>query len=129
MYAAMVAAGAANHASVAGLALFFSALALIAGSGAERAFGRKDPPRFVLDEFAGYFLTVSFLGSYTYLAGFIGFLAFRLFDIIKPFPARRLEQLPRAWGILLDDLAAAVYANLTLRLALLIFGWVFTNRG
>jgi len=49
-----------------------------------------------------------------------GFLAFRIFDITKPPPARQLERLPAGWGILLDDLAAAVYANL---LCQIIFRW------
>ena len=46
------------------------------------------------------------------------FLAFRIFDITKPPPARQLERLPAGWGILLDDLAAAVYANLVCQVLL-----------
>ena len=48
----------------------------------------------------------------------LGFLAFRLFDVTKPAPARQLENLPAGWGILLDDLAAAVYANVLCQLLL-----------
>ena len=40
----------------------------------------------------------------------VAFLAFRVFDVLKPWPARRLEYLPRGWGIMLDDLVAALYA-------------------
>jgi phosphatidylglycerophosphatase A len=46
------------------------------------------------------------------------FVAFRIFDITKPPPARQLEALPAGWGILLDDLAAAVYANLACQILL-----------
>jgi phosphatidylglycerophosphatase A len=46
------------------------------------------------------------------------FVAFRIFDIAKPWPASRLERLPNGWGILADDLAAAVYANLICQLLL-----------
>jgi len=47
-----------------------------------------------------------------------GFLAFRAFDIVKPPPARQMEALPRGWGVLLDDLAAGIYANLACQLVL-----------
>ncbi len=78
-------------------------------------FGRKDPGPFVLDEVAGICLTNIFLPIYpgwreTWVIG-LAFLAFRLFDVTKPPPARQLERLPLGWGILMDDLAAAVYAN------------------
>jgi phosphatidylglycerophosphatase A len=48
----------------------------------------------------------------------VAFAAFRLFDVTKPPPARQLEKLPGGWGILLDDLAAAVYANILCQIAL-----------
>jgi phosphatidylglycerophosphatase A len=47
-----------------------------------------------------------------------GFLLFRLFDIWKPFPIRRLEKLPGGWGIMADDWLAGIYAAILLRLAL-----------
>jgi phosphatidylglycerophosphatase A len=48
----------------------------------------------------------------------LAFAAFRLFDVTKPPPARQLEHLPAGWGILMDDLAAAVYANLLCQIIL-----------
>ena len=51
-----------------------------------------------------------------------GFLAFRLFDIVKPFPARRAERLPGGWGVMADDLVAGVYAQGLLRLLLWVTG-------
>ena len=48
----------------------------------------------------------------------VGFFAFRLFDIVKPFPARQAERLPRGWGVMADDLVAGIYAQGVLRLVL-----------
>ena len=104
----------------------FSILSVWAGHYAAADFGKKDPGGFVLDEAAGICLTLLLLPT---AAGWIlvrnvaiGFTAFRLFDIIKLPPARQLEHLPGGWGILADDLAAAVYANVicqaVIRLAL-----------
>ncbi len=121
MYGLMLAEGWAGHWQVCAAAAAFAVLALASGSAAERHAGRKDPREFVLDEFAGFFLTVALQPCYCVAAGIAGFAAFRLFDVVKPFPCRRLERLTGAPGILLDDLAAGVYANLTLRVALHIF--------
>ena len=78
-------------------------------------FGRKDPGQCVLDEAAGICLTALFVPIYpgwrAAWALVAVFAAFRVFDILKPPPAKRLERLPGGWGILVDDLAAAVYAN------------------
>jgi phosphatidylglycerophosphatase A len=82
-------------------------------------FGRKDPGPFVLDEVAGIALTLCFQpmigwrGLWTFAAAFA---AFRVFDVLKPWPCPKLERLPAGWGILTDDLAAAVYANIVCQL-------------
>jgi phosphatidylglycerophosphatase A len=94
--------------------VFFSALTVGLGKWATDFFGRKDPGQLVLDEAAGICLTALFLPEvwplpYRLLAIFA---AFRVFDISKPFPLKQLERLPYGWGILLDDLGAAIYANL-----------------
>jgi phosphatidylglycerophosphatase A len=103
-----------------------SAFSVVLGPWAIAHFQKSDPQPFVLDEVAGICLTNLFLPMYggwrqIWPIG-IAFVAFRLFDVTKPPPARQLEHLPAGWGILLDDLAAAVYANilcqLLLRLAL-----------
>lgn len=103
----------------------FSLLAVIFGPWATAHYGGKDPSPFVIDEVAGTCLTWLYLPMYpdTRQAGVAAcvFLSFRLFDILKPPPARQLERLPQGWGILLDDLAAAVYANL---LCQVILRWV-----
>lgn len=95
----------------AGLVLF-SILSVRVGRHAQAVFGRHDPGPFVLDEAAGVCLAALFLPASPLAAAGTAFLLFRVFDIAKPPPARRLERLPRGWGILADDLAAGVYANL-----------------
>jgi phosphatidylglycerophosphatase A len=119
--------------SVAGLALYAAFRAMHIGPGtegvillvliyagawsgtiAERHFGTTDPGAGVIDEVAGMLLTLYLLPS-TWTVAIVGFLLFRTLDIIKPFPARRLESLHGGWGMMADDLMAAVYANLLLR--------------
>ncbi len=100
-----------TSAVVAGL-LASCALAIGLAPWAIAYFGRKDPQPFVLDEVAGICLTALFLPIGRWWHWGIVFAAFRVFDILKPPPARQLEKLPAGWGILCDDLAAAVYANL-----------------
>ena len=106
---------------VAGI-LVYGALCVALGEWATQYYGRKDPGSCVLDEAAGICLTGLFLPLYAgrreLWALLAIFIAFRIFDILKPPPARQLERLPYGWGILLDDLAAAVYANIACQLIL-----------
>jgi phosphatidylglycerophosphatase A len=99
--------------------LAFAGLVLVgfwSAAAAARRLGQKDPGAVVIDEFAGQFLALLALPhSWPVLAA--GFVLFRLFDIVKPPPARRFEALPGATGIMTDDLVAGLYANLLLQLA------------
>lgn len=99
-------------------------LGVWAANGAERALGRKDPGPVVIDEVLGMLITLAWLPLSP--AGIVaGFLLFRIFDIIKPYPAGRLEKLPGGLGIMADDAMAAVYAHLALRGAVwLAPGWL-----
>jgi phosphatidylglycerophosphatase A len=80
----------------------------------------KDPGPVVIDEVHGMLVTVAFL-DVTPLGAFLGFILFRVYDVIKPFPAGRLEHLHGGPGIMLDDLVAGLYSQLTLRLLIVIF--------
>ncbi|HEV3141294.1 MAG TPA: phosphatidylglycerophosphatase A [Vicinamibacterales bacterium] len=91
------------------------------GSVAERHFGRTDPGQVVADEVMGMLITL-FLNPVNWIGAFVGFLLFRVTDIVKPFPANRLERLPGGVGVMADDGMAAIYANLALRLVIWITG-------
>ena len=95
------------------------------------ATGKNDPGEVVADELAGQaltFLTIPFFIPVILTTGQIciitsgGFLLFRLFDIVKPWPIRKLEKLPEGWGVLADDLLAGVYAAIVL--LIVIFLWM-----
>ncbi len=105
------------------LAVFSSIGCVLLGKFTEEAFGKKDPSQCSLDEWAGQAIALLFLPLGEGPRGLlivtaVGFLAFRIFDIVKPFPARRLEKLNHGWGVLLDDVVAGVYANIAAQLVL-----------
>ncbi|NQT82502.1 phosphatidylglycerophosphatase A [bacterium] len=86
---------------------------------AERHFQEKDPGRIVIDELASFPLTMLFISpSLTRIV--IAFVLNRAADILKPFPAGRIQKLTGGWGIMLDDTVAAIYANLLLRFLILV---------
>ena len=95
--------------------LAFTCLAWYVSDEAEKLFGRKDAQCIVIDEIAGLQWTL-FLVEPTVPHIALGFVLFRLFDIVKPFPARFFqEKLPGGCGVVADDLAAGVYGNLVLQ--------------
>ncbi len=96
------------------IALLFS-VGMYAADRAIVALSAKDPSAVIIDEVVGCW--VALLGIPPRLAPILCvFALFRLFDIWKPFPADRVESLPGAWGIMVDDLVAGIYANLSVRL-------------
>jgi phosphatidylglycerophosphatase A len=95
-----------------------------AGTTAERYFGGVDPGPIVMDEVVGMLITLAFI-PVGWSGALVGFVLFRIFDVIKPFPAGRLEALHGGLGVMADDAMAAVYANLSLRLMLWLFpSWI-----
>ena len=90
-----------------------------AGGIAEHHFGRTDPGQVVIDEVMGMLITL-FMNPVGWVGALGAFLLFRIFDVIKPFPANQLERLPGGVGVMADDGMAAVYANLALRLILIV---------
>ncbi len=107
-------------------AFAFASIATLVGIPAAtyvaRACGRDDPQHVVIDEVAGQMLTL-LAAPLRWKVLVAGFILFRAFDIIKPWPIRRLEALPEGTGIVLDDLGAGIYAWLCLHL-MLRTGWL-----
>ena len=102
------------------LAFFF--LSVYVSEKAQQHWGKKDDRRIVIDEIMGFFITMLWAPS-TLFTIISGFILFRIFDIVKPFPVRRLEDVKEGYGVVLDDVAAGIYANLLLRLMCSI--WAF----
>lgn len=115
-------------------AVFHAVLVVLCGAGvlacvaqgdrAEARFHRKDPSEAVADETAGQCIALLFMPAaalatpaLTAFTLVFSFLAFRAFDIFKPWPARQVQRVPGAWGIVLDDLVAGVYALALVQLA------------
>jgi len=103
-----------------GLLAVVFALGVPAAGVAERLLGRKDAKPVVIDEVAGFLVTMLLvpITRWTLLAGFF---LFRVFDVVKPYPANRMERHPGGIGIMADDLVSGVYANLALQLGLVAF--------
>jgi phosphatidylglycerophosphatase A len=89
------------------------------GSIAEKHFGRTDPGQVVVDEVMGMLSTLLFI-PVGWPGAILGFLIFRVADIIKPYPANKLESLHGGIGVMADDGMAAIYANLALRVVLVV---------
>jgi phosphatidylglycerophosphatase A len=83
-----------------------------------------DPSIVVIDEIVGIWIALLLLPK-TVLAYALAFVLFRIFDVLKPEPARALERLPGGWGIMLDDVVAGAYANIGARIVLLLIGLTF----
>jgi phosphatidylglycerophosphatase A len=84
---------------------------------AEDQLGTHDPGAVVWDEFTGFAVAVLYLPQ-TWPVILGALLAFRIFDVFKPFPGGRAQRLPHGWGIMMDDIVAGVWANLAVRAAL-----------
>lgn len=115
-----------------GIGAVIAAVLLIAyGKWACAYYRRPDPGQVVLDEFVGFFLTAMIMpvppavlsGGFWPIFGFVSalYVLFRATDTLKIPPGRQLEQLPWGWGILLDDVAAGVQANLIAQLVIRYF--------
>lgn len=98
------------------LCLVLVLLGTWAAGRAETLLGGKDDPRIVIDEVAGYLVAMILIPPGWGFAA-AGFFLFRFFDIVKPFPIYRLQRLKGGIGVMIDDLGAAVYTNIVLRIA------------
>jgi phosphatidylglycerophosphatase A len=97
-----------------------TALGVPAATIVERESGRTDPGFVVIDEVIGQWIAL-LASPADWRHGLIALVLFRVFDITKPFPVRRLERLPGGWGIIFDDVAAGLYA---LGVAFLVRIWI-----
>ena len=96
----------------------FTFLAVYYAGKAEILFGEKDPPRIVIDEIVGLQWALLFITPTCVHIG-LGFLFFRFFDIVKPFPVNVFQdRLPGGWGIVADDVMAGIYGNIVLWIAI-----------
>ena len=85
-------------------------IGVLASSHVEKLWKIKDPQYVVIDEIVGMWISLLFVSHQ--VSNFLGaFVLFRLFDIIKPFPAGQAERLKGGWGIMLDDIIAGIYAG------------------
>ena len=103
------------------IVLFFAGIFF--SSRAEKIIGKKDPSEVVIDEVEGYLITMlgAFWAPFSILYVLIGFLLFRIFDIIKPFPIGAADKrIGGGIGIMLDDVIAAVISAVLLRLIIVI---------
>ena len=101
-------------------ALFFAGV--WASTIVEQDLERQDPGIVVVDEVVGMLIALMLLPPTTTVI-FLAFFLFRLFDIVKPYPARWCEQLSGGWGIMMDDVVAGLYANLLIHITL----WIVTQ--
>ena len=106
---------------LAALAGFFFWLGVWSAGKAEAFFGRVDPGQVVIDEVVGQIIAFIATPRAAWWWLIAGFVVFRVFDVIKPFPARQAERFPGGWGIMLDDVVAGLY---TLIVILILGRWV-----
>jgi phosphatidylglycerophosphatase A len=100
--------------------LVLSALSIYITGRAEEIYQKKDDQRIVIDEIVGFQVAMLPV-TITTLHICIGFVLFRVFDILKPFPLNHLQKLRGGWGVVMDDVGAGIYAG-ALMLLLVIFG-------
>ena len=103
--------------TVIALAILVTLVGIPAATQVARASGKKDPQFVVIDEVAGQLIAL-IAAPLTWKSFLAGFILFRAFDILKPPPVRQLERLPEGTGIVLDDVAAGIYALAVMQILL-----------
>jgi len=93
--------------------LLFLAICIFLSNNAEEVFGSEDPKQIIIDECAGQLITF-FLIPFSWRVLLLGFFLFRFFDIVKPFPVYKFEELDGGLGVTMDDVVAGIMANISL---------------
>jgi phosphatidylglycerophosphatase A len=99
------------------VAIVITLLGVAASNIVARQSGIEDPSHVVIDEVAGQAIALIGAPGFGWKYSFAAFILFRVFDIVKPPPVRQLERLPGGWGIMMDDVAAGVFALVLLHIA------------
>jgi phosphatidylglycerophosphatase A len=102
------------------LAAILTAPGIWAATVIEKREGTEDPGKVVVDEVIGQWATLAGAPVLNWKTFLVGFVLFRLFDVLKPPPARQFERLPGGWGIVADDVMAGIYGAL----AIFVLGWL-----
>jgi phosphatidylglycerophosphatase A len=106
------------------LAIAVTGIGVIAAHYADRAWGTEDAQKIVIDEVAGYLVTMIPAPKDHWAPLLAGFIAFRFFDIVKPPPVRWIdEHLPGGWGVMMDDIAAGVMGAIVMGVATYFGAW------
>ncbi len=108
-------------------AVIITLIGIWAASRTEELSGKKDPGKVVIDEVAGQFIALSpvpFMLGTAWWAAMLAFILFRFFDIVKPYPARRMESLQGGLGIMADDIVAGIYAAIVVAVVAVVRGSV-----
>ena len=121
---AKIATGSLLVAVVLVLILVSAVVGIWAGTRTEQLLGRKDPGKIVVDEVAGQFIAlfpITLFTNWSITAVIVSLILFRFFDIVKPYPANRLQDLKGGAGVMFDDLVAGVYAAVVVLVILIVF--------
>jgi phosphatidylglycerophosphatase A len=95
--------------------MFLFGLGMLFAGEAEKIYRRKDASMIVIDEACGMLLALFFV-PYSLFMVVVGFFIFRILDVLKPPPAKRMERLTGSMGIMFDDIVAALYTNFILQI-------------
>lgn len=106
--------------------IFLFVLGVLFAGEAERVYNRKDAQMIVIDEATGMLLSLFFV-PFSIFSVILGFFLFRVFDIVKPYPAKRVEKLSGSMGVMFDDIIAALYTNLILQVIFRIIAPLITS--
>lgn len=121
---ARVVTGSSLVAVVLVLIVAFTVAGIWAATRTEQLSGKKDPGKVVVDEVAGQFIALfplTLFPHWSTVAVIVSFILFRFFDIVKPYPANRLQELSGGAGVMFDDLVAGVYGAVIVSIILRVF--------